>query len=1128
MAHFSVNNLLGHIRRLLVARTDGDLPDRELLQRFVQSRDEAAFSVLMERHGPLVHRMCQRLLRDPHAAEDAFQATFLVLARKAASVRRPEALGCWLHGVAYKVASRARQQKAATPVEEPQAIDRMPDPLTEMTLREARAMLHEALERLPEKYRLPLILCYLEEQTRDEAARQLGWPEGTFKRRLERGRELLREQLSRHGATISAGLLSTILSVDEAQALPLALKQAALESAVRFAAGEALAGVPAARLAQAVLGSVVSGKLKLAIVLALALTVAGTGATALMLQPSHGRPANEEPVVALADAPAAKEPAPPEQPMVLDVPKDPLPAGAVARMGTLRFRQGGMIMAVAFAPDGKSLATAGNQKQPIRLWDLATGKERQRYDGQAEQVQRMLFSSDGKFLIAAEQGQSYRDVLLRQWDVATGKALRHFKTEINPCSLALSADNRTLAVGGLQGEIQLFDVAEGKELRSWKERQASIDGLAFSPNGKYLASGGCFLNGDNKIRVWDAATGKLVRHIVGHEGGIMCCAFSPDSKTLASGGQREGRVHVWDVETGKHVHKCDGAPAGPLAMVRFQDAQTLVAGSYDGTIRTWDVATGKQRHRFKGPATTNSVALSPDGKTVAVAGRTPTFQLWDVGSGKALATFEGHHDGVNALSFVDDTKTLVSASKDGGAKVWDTATGKARAFAASGAAARTQVVSPDGRIIATVEDKVLRVSDTPTGKQLHEFPMADNFRRQFSVLAFAPNSKVLAFGSTWGPIHVHDLATGKELHKFGEYPGNLPGRFGPVPRCPFHDMALSPDGRLLVTAEAPYFTEGVQVYNSKVRVWDLLSGTEVRQFEHKNGILVVRFSPDGRSLVTAGQDKAICFWETSTGKLRNRVGPIAARVTTIAISTDGRTLAWGEDTGRVVLFDVLAGKEVRAFQGHQGAIDSLRFSTDGTRLASGSDDTTILIWDVTQRVSREPAMGEPSAKELEALWADLLADDAARAGKAIATLARAPQASVPFLSRHAKAEAGVDPKRMAQLLADLESNEFMARQKAEADLERLGEQADPYLRKILEGKPSLDVRQRVEKLLAKVTGQVWPAETLRAVRAVEVLESIGTPEAKKELERLAQGGENARLTREAKGSLQRLSRRAIP
>src|SRR5262245_41381493 len=182
MSTAQVHVVLRHIREL----TATENPDRQLLERFSADHDEEAFGTLVRRYGPLVLGVCRRVLGNRHDAEEAFQATFLVLARRASSIRKQEALGSWLHAVAYRAAIRARLHATTRQQRDRHALPRRsPDPLAEVTGRELASVLDEELQQLGERYRAPLVLCYLEGKTRDEAAQQLGWSLGTFKRRLE-------------------------------------------------------------------------------------------------------------------------------------------------------------------------------------------------------------------------------------------------------------------------------------------------------------------------------------------------------------------------------------------------------------------------------------------------------------------------------------------------------------------------------------------------------------------------------------------------------------------------------------------------------------------------------------------------------------------------------------------------------------------------------------------------------------------------------------------------------------------------------------------------------------------------------------------------------------------------------
>src|SRR5262245_51916107 len=256
MADAPLTPVLQHLRKLAGAPTAEGATDGQLRERFATRHDEGAFATLMDRHGPLVFGVCQRVLRHGHDAEDAFQATFLLLAQKAGSIRKHEAVGSWLYKVAYRMAARARAQQAQRRRHERQAHEKRETPGSlDVAWQELRAVLDEEFQRLPEKYRAALVLCYLEGRTHEEAARQLGWPLGTVKSALTRGRDRLRTRLTRRGLMLSAGSLTTALVAHTAAAAaPAALAHATLKAALLFAAGQAArAGVVSANVAALVL-----------------------------------------------------------------------------------------------------------------------------------------------------------------------------------------------------------------------------------------------------------------------------------------------------------------------------------------------------------------------------------------------------------------------------------------------------------------------------------------------------------------------------------------------------------------------------------------------------------------------------------------------------------------------------------------------------------------------------------------------------------------------------------------------------------------------------------------------------------------------------------------------------------
>jgi RNA polymerase sigma factor (sigma-70 family) len=295
MANAHLGNVLNHIRGLVGHRLGGAATDEQLLERFILRGEEASFAALVHRHGGMVLGLCRRILRDEEDAEDAFQATFLVLARKAASIRKQASLASWLYGVAHRIASKARAEAARRRARELEIdVVSQADPVVEVVWRELRAILDEEVSRLPDKYRHPVVLCYLENMTNVEAARRLGWTKGTLSGRLARARALLRRRLARRGLLLSSGILAAALAQQARAAVPVSLGVSTVKAAAHIAASPAAAGAisaPVAAMVQGVLQAMLITKLKITAGVLLAVGVLATGAGMLTAQVVGSRPA---------------------------------------------------------------------------------------------------------------------------------------------------------------------------------------------------------------------------------------------------------------------------------------------------------------------------------------------------------------------------------------------------------------------------------------------------------------------------------------------------------------------------------------------------------------------------------------------------------------------------------------------------------------------------------------------------------------------------------------------------------------------------------------------------------------------------------------------------------------------
>jgi RNA polymerase sigma factor (sigma-70 family) len=1110
MSKGQLETVLRHIRKRSGPPAAANLSDGELLRRFAASREEGAFAALVQRHGPLVLSVCRRVLRHQQDAEDAFQATFLILARKAGSVHRAESLASWLFGVAHRTALRARTDTAkrrhppgrSKPVAEP-------DPPTEASLRELQRLLDEEVNRLPEKYRAPFVLCCLEGHSRAEAARQLGWNEGTLSGRLALARKQLQRRLTRRGISLTAALCAVALAPSARAGVPGALAGATVEGGVQFTAGKAggTVSVQAVALAEGVLRAMSLTRTGMAVVLLLALTAAGAGAGMFTLQALAGKPAAAEPPEALGP------PATDRNESRADRYGDALPPDAVARLGTVRFRPRGgcrpwpvhdCARGLAFLPGDRTLVTMASGV--IEFWDVTTGKEVRRVEDPGWAFANTL-SPDGKTLVAQT-----RDSAAHLWDAVTGKELHQLTGRtVWFCDPAFSADGRRLVAtllvadpeGGKGSRWAVWETATGKELRRFENE--TMAPVAIAPDGKTVA--GVHKALSSTVHLRDVATGKEL-HTFGPLGMVEKLVFTPDGKTLAAleVGDGGSQVHLWDV-AGGNLRTGLKTPESVSGVAFAPDGKT-VATAHLESFHVWDVSTGEWVERFEGKGCfTADLAFSGDGKTLATGGN-DTVRLWDVASGKEVPSpGGGHQGGVKALAFLADGKTLVTVGEDQTLRHWEATTGQeVRRFPGVGCPYRSSFPT-EGKVLALCVDREVLLCEPGTGKELSRFRYPDFVEHA----ALTPDGKTLAVysGGKDLTLRLVDAATGRE-RLARPYPESI------------HTIAFSPDGPLLAVGVVG---DRKTLQDGAVQLLDVPSGREVHQLRLSDTAFAFAFSPDGKTLATADLHGINRLWEVATGMERAQLPDIEWPA--MAFSPDGRVLAVGDKDGTVRLSVVATGKELRRLPGHRRGIACLAFSADGKTLASGSWDTTALVWDISALLERkEEQPRELESRQVETFWTDLAGDDAARAFRAIQALAAAPQQTVPFFKGRLRPVSLVEPKQIAPLLADLDSTDFGVREKATAELEELGESGAPALNKALEGKPSLEVRRRVEAVLQKLRKESPGPERLREMRALEVLEQVGGTEGRQLLRSLAEGAPEAHLTQEARGALERLERRS--
>jgi RNA polymerase sigma factor (sigma-70 family) len=605
-----------------------------LLERFLAHQDEAAFAALVERHGAMVLAVARNVLHHRQDAEDVLQSAFLVLARRAGSVRKLGSVGSWLHGVAYRLALKARTAAAARHQLESRAPARAPDESPDdLTWREVSAILHEELERLPDKYRAPLVLCYLEGLTQDQAAGLLGLAKGTLRGRMERARMLLRGRLTRRGLAPAVVLLADTARPANA-ALPGPLVSTTAHAAAAFAAGQS-AGVSArvTRLTEGWLQAMFKTKLRSAA--ALVLLGAGLVAAAAGVLAARGAPAEPPPPARQAGAGPAADPG-------------AKPGADTGRPIRTLSGHKDRVTSVAYSPDGRWVATAA-WDGTARIWEARTGKEVRRLDVPAPRdyhpahLSRALFSPDSELIVVAQQAAPNEAGVI-VWGRRTGNKVREFPGGTG--SVAISPDGRLIACGGY-GVLRLYELATGKAVRELRGQQTRIAALTFSADGKTLVSAGPLPSPDrgdgvertrlmpDVLRVWDVATGKERRsalHGLIPGWSVRGPTLSPDGRALAIPGARSIR----EAATGGERAKLTGHKAELCDFAFSPDGRTLASGSMDGTVRLWGVHSGKELGRFgkevdpfKG-GWVLAVAFSPDGRTLVSGGLNKTADVWDV------------------------------------------------------------------------------------------------------------------------------------------------------------------------------------------------------------------------------------------------------------------------------------------------------------------------------------------------------------------------------------------------------------------------------------------------------------------------------------------------------------------
>ena len=628
-----------------------------------------------------------------------------------------------------------------------------------------------------------------------------------------------------------------------------------------------------------------------------------------------------------------------------------LPDGATARLGKGRVSPSDR--AVAFSPDGRSLAVA--TVIGVWLYDL---EDRSRLTLlPVERAQAVAYATDGTTLVVGSQGG------IELWDVASGTRTAALGGVAWIEAMALSPDGGTLATGTGGSPIELWDLATGSLLAATLDGQTSeVTSVSFSPGGTVLVAGEM----DGSVRLWDLTTGASTVTFR-HWEEIRSVSFSPDGTTVASA-SRDGTVQLWDVETGTQALTLElrmrgredlGVKLQVFSVSYSPDPAILASGGPLGTVQVWDLAKAKIRTFYGQGGFVESVAFSPDGRTLASATEGSVF-LWDLTTGDATALSE-HMEVIPGLAFSPDGSTLATTAYawDASIDLWDVATGRRTATLTGASRDRVLAFSPNGRTLAQgVYGGEVRLLDVATGTVIGRLgPMrtiqSPDHVTDVTSLAFSPDGGTLAAGTDEDVIYLWDLESQTRIRTLLGDVDRI--SFGPDGHrtIPVTSLLFSPDGRTLASGSS----------RGTVRLWDLATGTPTAApaSGHEHGVQALSFSPDGAVLASGSSNRAN-LWDVERGATMRMLQWDWAQG--VDLSPDGTLLAAGQN-GRVRLWEVTTGRPLATVEGHGHIVSRVVFSPDGRVLASSSQDGTILLWDVPSILPNPRALTVIGGEEQE-------------------------------------------------------------------------------------------------------------------------------------------------------------------
>ncbi len=927
--------------------------------------DAAAFGLLVDKYKGSVYALAYTKLGNFHDAQDITQEVFLKAYQKLRTLKQCDKFLSWLYAITSNSCKDFLRSKASRPDgeyladQEKECLDKIS--MSSYQEDEIHLTLQEALSELPEIHRQVLSLHYLGGMSCREIAQFLGASPHAIAMRLNRARAKLKkemltmmdtsfEQRKLHPAftlnIVEAIQRTRIQSSPQTPAVPIGIAAVSLLTLSMLFLIVSFEQVPAVGK---LIGTPLPSETKVAEIGEIPVDVVMLSDTSVVSSgdgkkdPIKGsRPPNE---VRAANVDTEVE---------TDSRNKP-----TARLGN------GIVTELTYSPDGKLIAVMG----AIGIW-LYDAESLTEVGMIARGARTIAFSPDGRTLASG-----HRDRTIYLWDVSTQKLVGSllFPGRSGVTTLSYSLDGKTLAVGYANGDIALWDTAKQQKSALLDTDSSVVWTLAFSPDGRLLASGGCETP---KINLWDVQTQTLLGSFDGHprldgrvpDSGVSSVAFSPDGKTIASGSVIDSTIRLWDVANRAQIAlllQSDTHELEDINTVAFSpDGAILASASDDATIRLWDVHTQKRLGVINTDAGgVNSIAFSPDGKTLASLngrgaataghkGGDMALRLWNVRTRRQIAVAQNHNAGIESVALSPNGILLASGYQDGVVGLWDMETRKRlRTLQNPKATVQSVAFSPDGRFLATGARDSARLWDVRKRKQIAVF------EQRYTIVgsvAFSPDGKTLATVDE-RCIRLWDTRRKRAVGVLGQEPPRRGTGFWdrmyskwirredpinwPIPDVSIiQSIAFSPDGTLLASG-------GI---DNTLRLWNVQQRQEI--FTHvqtKSGnIFAVAFSPDGSTLASAGTHREIQLWSVAERKL---IGTLDTGewIRALAFSPEGRCLAAGADDSKIRVWDMKTWTEVTTLNGSAGRVNSLAFSHDGKKLVSGDSGGTIQIWDTS-------------------------------------------------------------------------------------------------------------------------------------------------------------------------------------